>query len=151
RGPRAAQFWPGEGGNYRWRFSTSAFQSKGKPVTFRVTVTGTQLTGKNGLVGYYDAPPDTPREYVVERYMEPHSTIMMLPYGLGNPATAQKVGAKRWDGRGLAIQYIEVEGPLNPAWPPESHRRLFGDLPRRVFRSNNGDRCEVISESPRAD
>jgi hypothetical protein len=151
RGVGATHFWPNEGGNYRWRFSASAFQSKGKPVTFRVTATGTQLTGKGGLVGYYDAPPDTPGEYVVERYMEPHSTIMMLPYGLVNSATVHKVGAEEWDGPGLAIQYIEVEGPLNPAWPPESHRRLFGDMPRRVFRSNNGDRCEVISEDPRAD
>jgi hypothetical protein len=151
RGAGATQFWPNEGGNYRWRFSASAFQSKGKPVTFRVTATGTQLTGKSGLVGYYDAPPDTPREFVVERYMEPHSTIMMLPYGLANSGTVHKDGAEKWDGPGLAIQYIEVEGPLNPAWPPESHRRLFGDMPQRVFRTNNGDRCEVISESPLAD
>lgn len=151
RGAGATQFWPDEGGDYRWRFSASAFQSRGRPVTFRVTVTGTPLTGRSGLVGYYDAPPDTPREYVVERYMEPHTTIMMLPYGLVNSATVHKVGAEKWDGPGLAIRYIEVEGPLNPAWPPESHRRLFGDMPRRVFRTNYGDRCEVISRSPRAD
>ena len=151
RAARAAHFWPNEGGNYRWRFSTSAFQSQGKPVTFRVTATETQLTGKTGLVGYYDAPPDTPREYVLERYMEPHSTLMLLPYGLPNSATVHKVGAENWNGPGLAIQYIEVEGPLNPVWPPESHRRHFGDMPQRVFRTNNGDRCEVTSENPRTD
>src|SRR5262249_13865119 len=87
----------------------------------------------------------------VERYMEPHTTIMMLPYGLVNSATVHKVGAENWDGPGLAIRYIEVEGPLNAAWPPESHRRLFGEMPRRVFRSTQGERCEVISESHRAD
>jgi hypothetical protein len=151
RGAGATQFWPNEGGIFRWRFSASAFQSKGKPVTFRVTATGTQLTGKSGLVGYYDASPDAPHEFVIERYMEPHSTIMMLPYGLVNSATVHTVGAAKWDGPGLAIQFIEVEGPLNPVWPPESHRRLFGDMPRRVFRTNYGDRCEVISEDPLAD
>ncbi len=151
RGAGATQFWPNEGGKYRWRFSASAFQSKGKPVTFRVTATGTELTGKSGLVGYYDAPPDTPRQYVVERYMEPHSTIMMLPYGLVSSATVHKVGSDKWDGPGLAIQYIEVEGPLNPVWPPESHRRLFGNMNQRVFHSNYGDRCEVISDNPGAD
>jgi hypothetical protein len=151
RAPLAAPFWPTEGGNYRWRFSVSGVQSKGKPVTFRVTTTGTPLTGTRGLVGYYDAPPDTPREYVVERYMPLHATIMLLPYGLVNSATVHKVGAENWDGPGLAIQYIEVEGPLNPVWPPESHRRLFGAMPQRVFRTNQGERCEVISENPRAD
>ncbi len=39
-----------------------------------------------------------------------------------------KVGAEKWDGPRLAVQYIDVEGPLNPIWPPESHRRIFGDL-----------------------
>ena len=29
----------------------------------------------------------------------------------------------------LALDRLEVEGPLNESWPPESHRRLFGDLP----------------------
>ena len=52
----ATQFYPSEGGNYRFRISASAFQSAGKPVTFRVTATGTPLTGKSGLVGYFDAP-----------------------------------------------------------------------------------------------
>ena len=52
----ATQFYPSEGGNYRFRISASAFQSAGKPVTFRVTATGTRLTGKSGLVGYFDAP-----------------------------------------------------------------------------------------------
>ncbi len=151
RGAGATQFWPNEGGNYRWRFSASAVQSKGKPVTFRVTATGTELTGKSGLVGYYDAQPNTPREIVVERYMEPHSTLMMLPYGLVNSGTVHKVGAEKWDGPGLAIQYIEVEGPLNPIWPPASHTRIFDDLPQRTFRTNYGDRSEVISTNPLAD
>ena len=78
----ATQFYPSEGGNYRFRISASAFQSAGKPVTFRVTATGTRLTGKSGLVGYFDAPAGKPTVYEFVRYMEPQTTIMMLPYGL---------------------------------------------------------------------
>jgi hypothetical protein len=147
----ATQFWPNDGGTYRFRFSASAFQSKGKPITFRVTATGTQLTGKSGLVGYFDAPADTPKGYEVERYMEPHTTIMLLPYGLANSNTVHKVGAEKWNGPGLAIKYIEVQGPLNPTWPPESHRRLFGNMPQKTFRTNYGDRAEVISNQPLVD
>ena len=148
----ATEFYPIEGGNYRFRISASAFQSEGKPVTFRVTATGTQLTGKSGLVGYFDAPADKPTVYEFVRYMEPQTTIMMLPYGFVNASTVHKVGAEKWDGPGLAIQYIDVEGPLNPTWPPESHRRIFGDMPQKTFKDNNyGDRAEVISDQPLVD
>jgi len=148
----ATQFYPSEGGNYRFRISASAFQSAGKPVTFRVTATGTRLTGKSGLVGYFDAPPDKPTVYEFVRYMEPRTTITMLPYGLVNSNTVHKVGAEKWEGPGLAVQYIDVEGPLNPAWPPESHRRLFGEMAQKKYRDNNdGDRVEVTSDKPLVD
>ena len=148
----ATQFYPSEGGNYRFRISASAYQSAGKPVTFRVTTTGTQLTGKSGLVGYFDAPAGKPTVYEFVRYMEPKTTIMMLPYGFTNASTVHKVGAEKWDGPGLAIQYIDVEGPLNPTWPPESHRCIFGDLPRKTFRDHyEGDRMEVVSDRPLVD
>jgi hypothetical protein len=148
----ATQFYPSEGGLYRFRISASAYQSTGKPVTFRVTATGTQLTGKRGLVGYFDAPAGKPTVIEFVRFMEPRTTIMMLPYGFVNASTVHKVGAERWDGPGLAIQYIDVEGPLNPTWPPESHRQIFGDLPRKTIKDNNyGDRMEVVSDRPLVD
>ncbi len=148
----ATQFYPSEGGNYRFRISASAFQSGSKPVTFRVTATGTRLTGKSGLVGYFDAPPGKPAVYEFVRYMEPRTTITMLPYGFANASTVHKVGAEKWDGPGLAVQYIDVEGPLNPTWPPESHRRIFGDLAQKTFRDNYyGDRVEVVSDRPLVD
>ena len=33
----------------------------------------------------------------------------------------------------VAYQWMEVEGPLFDSWPPESHRRIFGDLPVRTL------------------
>ncbi len=148
----ATQFYPSEGGNYRFRISGSAFQSAGKPVTFRVTATGTRMTGKSGLVGYFDAAPGKPAVYEFVRYMEPRTTITMLPYGLASASTVHKVGAEKWDGPGLAVQYIEVEGPLYPIWPPESHRRIFGGLAQKTCRDNDyGDRVEVVSNRPLVD
>ena len=148
----ATEFYPLEGGNYRFRISASAFQSAGKPVTFRVTATGTRLTGTSGLVGYFDALPGKSTVYEFVRYMEPRTTITMLPYGFANSATVHKVGAEKWGGPGLAVQYIDVEGPLNPTWPPESHRRIFGDMAQKTFKDNNyGDRAEVVSDRPLVD
>src|SRR5262249_15250601 len=47
-------FYPADRGQYRFRISASGFQSQGKPVTFRVT--NGELRGKDGLIGYFDAP-----------------------------------------------------------------------------------------------
>jgi len=145
-------FYPPDAGNYRFRISASGFQSAGEPVTFRVTASGTQLTGKTGLISYFDAPADKPTVFEFVRYMEPRTTITMLPYGLAGANTVKLVGGETWDGPGLAIQYVEVEGPLNETWPPESHRRIFGDLAQKTFGIFNfADRVEVVSDQPLVD
>jgi hypothetical protein len=45
---------------------------------------------------------------------------------------------------------VEVEGPLHDAWPPASHRRIFGDLPQAPLSDRRG-RLEVVSPDPVAD
>src|SRR5207253_9830606 len=56
------------------------------------------------------------------------------------------------DGPGLAVEWVEVEGPIHESWPPESHRRIFGDLAQGKAPTNNyPDRVEVVSQSPRED
>ena len=53
--------------------------------------------------------------------------------------------------RAWQLQWVEIEGPLNDTWPPESHRRIFGDLTQKKSTTNYGDRFEVISDHPQAD
>jgi hypothetical protein len=38
---------------------------------------------------------------------------------------------------GVAVEWLEVEGPLIEAWPPVSYRRLFGDLPAEPWTSES--------------
>ncbi len=145
-------FYPQESGLYRFRISASGYQSGGKPVTYRVTASGGDLSGKTGLIGYYDAQADKPVVVEFVRYMEPKTTVAVLPYGLAGSGEVDKVGAKNWKGPGLAVQWIEVEGPLNETWPPASQRRLFGDQPQgRVASRNVPDRVEVVSKEPLVD
>src|SRR6185369_13761016 len=74
------------------------------------------------------------------------------PYGLANAQTVHKIGADDYEGKGLAVDWIEVEGPLHDVWPPESHRRIFGDLPQKAMPGPNGSkRMEVVSNDPEAD
>jgi hypothetical protein len=46
---------------------------------------------------------------------------------------------------------MDVEGPLNPVWPPESHQRLFGAMKQKTTQTNYGPRAEVISDKPLED
>lgn len=146
------KLYPQEGGLYRFRISASGYQSNGKPVTFRVTHGNTRLTGKDGLVGYFDAPPDEPKVFEFVQFIEAKSTIALLPYGLPSAQAVKAIGAETYEGPGLAIHWIEAEGPLNETWPPESHRRLFDDLPQKPAPTYNAStRVEVASDEPLVD
>ncbi|MCG6156359.1 DUF1592 domain-containing protein [Rubinisphaera margarita] len=39
---------------------------------------------------------------------------------------------------GVAVEWLEVEGPLQSQWPPESHRRMFGDFPLEPWTPESG-------------
>lgn len=43
-----------------------------------------------------------------------------------------------WKVPGIAVEWIEIEGPLHEQWPPASHRALFGDLPVKVWTQELG-------------
>jgi mono/diheme cytochrome c family protein len=146
------QFYPPDRGRYRIRISATGFQCSSKPVTYRIDA-GPMLMGtKNHLVDYFDAAPDkaTVAEFV--DHFEARNHIRISPYGLAGAQTVNKVGADKYEGPGLSVQWVEVEGPLHETWPPESHRRIFGDLaqkPAPVF--NNSKRVEVVSADPEPD
>ncbi|MFN0078028.1 MAG: DUF1592 domain-containing protein [Prosthecobacter sp.] len=149
----ASLFYMAERGTYRFRMSVSGVQSAGKPVAFSVKSGGGGMAGpKARLVGYFDAPADQSRVIEFTDQMEPKTSITILPYDLPNAQTVGKVGAEAWDGPGVAIDWVEMEGPLNETWPPESHRRLFGDMQQgKSPIYNQSDRVEVVSDAPMAD
>jgi len=146
------ELYPPHGGNYHFRVSASGFQSAEKPVTYRLDAGNLSMTGKPSLVGYFDAPADKPSVVEFVTHLEPTNTMRIHPYGLPGSQVIHKIGADKYDGAGLAIQWVDVEGPLNETWPPESHRRIFGDLEQaKAPPDNYGERVEVISKEPLAD
>jgi len=142
--------WPEERGRYRYRISARAIQSNGKPVTFQVTNGDGGMGGaKAHLVGYFDALPDQPTVFEFVDLVERRTGGYILPYGTATAHVVNKIGAENYDGPGVAIDWMEVEGPLNDTWPPASHRALFGDLPQAPAPdSHQSDRLEVISTEP---
>jgi hypothetical protein len=146
------QFYPPDRGKYRFRISVSGIQSAGKPVTYRVDAGQMGMAGKTHLVGYFDAPADRPAVLDFLDALEARSTIRILPYALAGAQGVDKIGAEHYKGPGLAVQWVEVEGPLHDAWPPASHRRIFGDLPQKPAPAvSNRGRVEVASTNPEAD
>jgi hypothetical protein len=147
-----AQFYPPDRGRYRFRISAYGFQSAARPVAFCLEA-GPMLMGtKNHLVGYFDAPPEKAAVIEIVDHLEARGTIRILPYGLAPSQVVHKIGADAYDGPGLAIEWIDVEGPLHDQWPPESHRRIFGDLVQApALTSNRPERVEVVSDDPEHD
>ncbi len=147
-----SQFYPPDRGKYCFRISASGIQSAGKPVVFRVDAGPMLMATKNHLVSYFDAPADKPAVVEFVDHLEARSTIRILPYGLAAAQNVNKVGADNYEGAGLAVQWVEVEGPLHDTWPPASHRRIFGDLPQAAAPIYNfRNRVEVVSKDPEAD
>jgi mono/diheme cytochrome c family protein len=146
------QFGSRHRGRYRFRISTYGLQTD-KPVTFHVLAGPLNAAAQQELVDYYTAAPGEPQVIEFVRLLEPQQTIRIVTDGLGvTPPTVEKIGADKYEGPGLVVQWVDVEGPLLESWPPPSHRRIFGDLPReRVPGSEKADRLEVVSPQPLAD
>ncbi len=145
-------FYPTDRGNYRIRISAYGVQNPGKPATYRIDV-GPMLMGtKNHHIGYFDAAPDKPTVLEFIDHFEARDHFRIFPYGLATAQTVTKVGAEAYKGPGLAVEWVEVEGPLHDSWPPECHTRLFGNLPQETVRLPNGNRhLEVMSKEPLVD
>ncbi|QDU96038.1 DUF1592 domain-containing protein [Lignipirellula cremea] len=137
-------------GKYRFRISGYGFQTQ-KPVTFHIMAGPMNAAAQQDLVGYFDVPADKPTVVEFEWSMEPNHTIRIIADDLGaTPPAVEKVGAENYQGPGLVVQWVDIEGPLLDAWPPRSHRLLFGDMPQEHTGDRSGRR-EVVSQQPLID
>ncbi len=144
------QFQTRQPGRYRFRISAYGFQTE-KPVTFHVKAGPMNAAAQQYLIDYFEVPSEEPTVVEFVEQMEGRHTIRIVTDGLGAiPPQITKVGAENYKGPGLVVQWVEVEGPLLDAWPPQSHRLLLGDLPQAPVAGGSGRR-EVVSQQPLAD
>jgi hypothetical protein len=146
------QFFSHFRGHYRFRISAYAFQTD-KPVTFHMTAGTMKAVTEERIVGYFDVPPGKPTVIEFVEKLEPKNTVRFVVDGLGViPPQVEKIGADKYTGPGLAIQWAEIEGPLHDTWPPPSHTRLFGDLKQAPAPTpEDKNRVEVVSNHPLVD
>jgi hypothetical protein len=137
-------------GKYRFRITAYGTQTD-KPITFYVKAGPMNAAAEQYLIGYYSVPPNEPTVVEILEDMEPNLTLRIVVDGLGvTPPQVEKIGAENYKGPGLLIQHVDIEGPIIESWPPESHRRIFGDL-KQVRSPTEPNRLEVSSERPLED
>jgi hypothetical protein len=136
-------------GKYRFRISGYGFQSEGKPITFRVTAGTLKEVTEEHLIDYFAVPADKPTVIEFTEQLEPENRIRILAEGLpALPPMVEKIGADKYTGPGLVIQWVDVEGPIFESWPPPSHKAIFGDLKQTRL---SPERYEVTSQQPMID
>jgi mono/diheme cytochrome c family protein len=133
---------------YRIRTSLWSFTwDKGQVLPARGTeaarLSVVQLTGdgRGGqhpsyVLGYFDAPSLAEQQHEVVQWLNRKETIGFNVASLAPTANYNRDGrAMAFTGPGIACDWLDVEGPLYDAWPPASHRALFGDLPIAEFKA----------------
>ncbi len=135
-------------GIYRVRASIYAYQSQ-KPVVM-VALGGDVVTGRGEThtIGFFDAPPGKPIVVEFTDRIARNATFKVMPFRMESGERARQTGPDKFDGPGLAVQWVEVEGPLAGSWPPESHRRLFGDLPIEPIDAVSAANLERAKKEP---
>ena len=121
-------------GRYRLRLSLWSFWwDKGAVLPSKRTQVAAVHTGR-GLVGHFDAPSLEPQVHEFEAWLEPNDALLFNTASMESVHVYHRKGqAKEYQGPGIAIDWLDVEGPVYDDWPPPGHKRLFGDLPIERF------------------
>ncbi len=136
-------------GRYRMKLSLWGFHwDQGKPVpcdapqaaVLRAHEEGKQQEGGR-LLSLFSAPSMQSNEAEITAWLDAHESIVFDPVSI--PWNGLRIGqvagrAAKHVGPGVALDWFEVEGPLNETWPPESHKRLFGSLPIKTLPPGSG-------------
>lgn len=112
-----------EPGLYRVRMKIKAEQSD-RPVVMHVKGGNTGAI-EGHTVGFFEAPPD--RVTTVEFTDRALESSDCFAFGMIGGYPWWSVNEKEYQGAGLFLGDVTIEGPIEP-WPPESRARLLGDV-----------------------
>lgn len=134
-------------GMYKIRASTWAFQwDKGQVLPARGTealrLAAVQLTsdGRGGqhpnrTLAYLDAPSLAPTRHELLAWLSTNEIPGCDVASLAPVANYSRKGhAMAFTGPAIAVDWVDVEGPIHDSWPPASHKVVFGDLPMVEFK-----------------
>ncbi len=123
-------------GFYKVRVNGYAYQSP-SPITFSVGAKTFQPGLANPTFGYFEFPPGPPSTVELETWIENRYMIQVEPYGVSDDYEIKRGGIENYQGPGLAINYVEVEGPITAEFPSRGHRLIFDGIERREIEPHN--------------
>lgn len=150
---RMTKILPNVTGWYKLRVSGYSFEWDGEKVvpTKRHGALGWGVYQKGEHHGTVDLPPNKAAEREVTAWLErgggmnhPHDDfIRIIGASLENVrdyahGDNKDVTGPMWHVPGIAVEWVEIEGPINEQWPPASHRAMFADLPVKVWNEELG-------------
>ena len=121
-------------GRYRVRVCASAVNTGGKPLPMMCVCRPTQYDREDTDVrDVRDVPAGEPLVIEEEFDLRERQVMVFAGWSLPHPREFERVHKGRaLDANptlpGLAVHWIEIEGPLSP-WPPLGYERLFGGVP----------------------
>ncbi|MDA7932196.1 DUF1592 domain-containing protein [Mariniblastus sp.] len=116
-------------GYYQITFDAYAFQAN-SPVTLKLIQANPKRVGAK-LLGAYDLVPGKTRTIETTVFMRPgdHLYPTMHVEHLNTWSKLKAAGgAENYQGAGVAVKAMNVEGPIVDAWPPKSTQALFRGL-----------------------
>ena len=133
----------------------------GKLLPSNRTETVAFYTPTGRLLGRCDLPPNKPTTSEVTVWLNEGEPIEYLAISVPNEKfqlpRRDRSAFERFKAYGIGLQWFEMEGPI-PAprqtktqlsWPPESHRRLLGDLKLEpTKKQTNGLEYRVVTKDP---
>ncbi|MHA3774139.1 DUF1592 domain-containing protein [Verrucomicrobiota bacterium sgz303538] len=93
-----------------------------------------------------DAPESAPKVYEVRTHFTKQIGAVALEYAYDVPSVLQRdwLVRKEFAVPLLLIDWIEIEGPIYPTWPPASHTQVLGATPIPVVAAEEKQRAREV-------
>lgn len=147
-------------GRYRIKVTGYAYQSE-RPITFAIGATTFQRGAERPTFSYHAFPPGQPGSVEIHAWIENNYMVELTPWGIDDSNNEiRKNGIDNYEGPGLAILNVELEGPLVDEFPSRGHHLLFDGLSRQEVEPSNPSvrtkswyvpAFEIQSSNPNAD
>src|SRR5262249_52380676 len=117
-----------QAGRYRVRASVFAIGTDGKPLPMRCVCDDLYGRDESDVRAVRDVPADKATVIESEFDLKQRQAIVFVGWSL---PTMREFGQKtidKYTGPALAVEWVEIEGPIDP-WPPAGYQRLFAGVP----------------------
>lgn len=143
-----------EDGYYKIRVTGYAHRTE-DPITFSIGGTSFARGSTKKTYGYYSFNPGEPQTIEITQLVRRNYMVEIIPFGLKDEDgyIQSKKTTEGYLGPGLAINHVEVEGPVFDQFPTKGHQLLFEGIDREQSNPGNKWKAEfrINSEDPRAD